>query len=210
MRFKLRGVNRASILFLLALPVRAEVVDRILAVVDRQVITLSEAELAREIGTLRGGGELSLESAVDRLIESLLVEQEVKRFAAEPVPSEQVVQAIDSIRGTFPTEDAFQQALEARGVTDEILEQLVRRQVAISRYLEARFRPLVHVSDEEVERYFEEELLPVLRARGQESPLEESIAEGVRRILSEREFNERVDEWIEGLKSKVRIRRYVW
>ena len=32
----------------------------------------------------------------------------------------------------------------------------------------------------------------------------------IRRILEEQRFNERVDQWIEGLKKRSRIRRYVW
>ena len=36
------------------------------------------------------------------------------------------------------------------------------------------------------------------------------IERQIRRILEEQRFNERVEQWIEGLKNRSRIRRYVW
>ena len=32
----------------------------------------------------------------------------------------------------------------------------------------------------------------------------------IRRILEEQKFNERVEQWLDGLKQRARIRRYVW
>src|SRR3990172_6382213 len=36
------------------------------------------------------------------------------------------------------------------------------------------------------------------------------VSESIRRILEERAFNARVEEWIDGLNGRARIRRYVW
>jgi hypothetical protein len=36
------------------------------------------------------------------------------------------------------------------------------------------------------------------------------VSESIRRILEERAFNARIEEWIDGLKGRARIRRYVW
>jgi hypothetical protein len=179
--------------------------------VDREVITLSEAELVQEIGMLGGGAEEQpLTAVVERLIETHLIEREVKRYPGEPVPAEQVKQAADSIRHSFPSDQAYRQALDDQGMTEEALQNLVKRQIAINRYLERRFRPLVHVSDEEVQHFYEEELLPALRAGNETEPSLEPVRESIRRILAERKFNQRVNEWMEALKTRSHIRRYVW
>jgi hypothetical protein len=194
-----------------ASPCPAEVVDRIVAVVDREVITRSETELARDIGAIRGGDvELTLAVAVERLIETRLIEREIRRYRGEPVAAEQVSQAVDAIRDSFPSNESFLEALAEQGMSEEALRQMVRRQIAVSQYLERRFRPLVHVTDEEVEAYFQEELLPALLDSGGAAPVFEDVAERIRQIVAERKFNQRVDDWIEDLKSRSRIRRYVW
>ena len=212
MRFSSSGAL-VGLLLMLSKPCLAEVVDRIVAVIDRQVITLSETEVAREIVAVRGGNtseELALPFVVERLIETRLMERELRRYRGEPVPPEQIDAAVDAIRESFPSHESFQEVLAARGMNEESLRHLIRGQIAISQYLERRFRPLVHVTEEEAQRYYEEELQPTLRETGGVLPPYEEVAEGVRQIVAEREFNQRVDDWIEGLKSRSRIRRYVW
>jgi peptidyl-prolyl cis-trans isomerase SurA len=189
---------------------RAEIVDRIVAVIDRDVITLSEAEQAAEFRALRGQDALSLGDVVERLIESRLVEREVGRYPEEVVPQQQVDAALDSLRTSFPSPTAFSASLSARGLAEDELALLTRRQLTIQRYLESRFRPLVYVTDADVQRYYDEVLLPDVATAGEDPPALASVETGIRRIMEEKAFNERIDEWIVRLKSRSRIRRYVW
>ena len=188
-----------------------EVVDRIVAIVDREAITLSEAEQALQLRIVRGGDEDSpLAEVVERLIEALLIEREVARYPGEALDADQVEGALAAVRESFPSEGDYREALESQGMTEEALHALVSRQLAINRYLERRFRALVRVSDEELRRYYDDELLPVLRETAEPAPPVESVAESIRRILRERKFNQRIESWIEELKTRAHIRRYVW
>ena len=189
---------------------RAEIVDRIAAVVDRDVITLSEAEQAAELRALRGQEELSMAEVVERLIDARLVEREVSRYSEEAVPQEQIDTVLQSMRASFPSQTAFLDSLTERGLTEEELRLLIGKQVNIQRYLESRFRPLVYVSDEEVQRYYDELLRPDIEAAGENPPPRGSMEASIRRILEEKVFNQRIDEWIGRLKSRSSIRRYVW
>lgn len=187
----------------------AELVDRIVAIVDREVITLSEAEEARRMAELQTGAEApSLVETVDELIKARLVEREVERFGAEPVPEDLVLEARARLRASFPSAAAYDDALVRRSLSDEALLDLLRRQLAITRYLESRFRALTFVTDEEVERYYREELLPEL-PEGAAAVLGEHD-DAIRSLLEERKFNDRVEEWIQELEDRARIRRYVW
>jgi len=188
---------------------RAELVDRIVAIIDREVVTLSEAEQASEIARARTGAAAApLVSVVERLIESRLVEHEVERFTREPVSPELVDDALQEVRARFSSETAFLEMLARNGLSEEELRATLRRQIGVSQYLEQRFRPLTFVTEEQIDVYYRGELLPSLQGR----PLPElsEVSESIRRILEERAFNARVEEWIEGLKGRARIRRYVW
>ena len=86
----------------------------------------------------------------------------------------------------------------------------MRRQLTITRYLDRRFRSLVHVTEDEVRSYYDSEVVPMARDAGEPVPERESVAESIQEILEEKKFNERVDMWIESLKTRARIQRYVW
>ena len=64
-----------------------------------------------------------------------------------------------------------------------------------------------YVTDDDVADYYESDILPRLA-----SPREVTLQEidAIRRILEERRFNQRVARWIDELKERAHIRRYVW
>lgn len=208
--------NVLSILVILAPPMfaRPELVDRIVAIIDQDVITLSEARQSLELRLARSGisegegQEDALSQEVERLIELRLVSREVERFSDEVVPEALVSQALASLRAGFDTEQAFLDSLVAQGFSEPELRAQLRSQLAMNRYLERRFRGLTYVTDDEVEAYYRDELVAELQ-RQTVPPLSE-VADLIRANLEERKFNQRVDEWVEELKSRARIRRYVW
>jgi peptidyl-prolyl cis-trans isomerase SurA len=187
---------------------RAELVDRIVAIIDREVVTLSEAEQASEIARARSAEEVPFVAIVERLIEARLVEREVERFTSEPVPSALVERAFEEVRAGSSSASEFEKMLARNGLTEDELREILRRQVSVARYLERRFRPLTFVTDEQIAAYYRDELAPSVS--GDRLPELEQVSESIRRILEERAFNERVEEWIRGLKERATIRRYVW
>lgn len=210
MRFKLLFLSLGLGLILLPCLTAAEVVDRIAAVVDRYAITLTEAERAVELARFRGNDALALSDAIEALIENHLIEREIKRYPGIQVSPEDLRLAVDSLRDSYPSADDFRRAMELQGIDADELEQLLKKQLTINLYLERRFRFLVYVTEEEIQSFYEEELLPELQPSGEELPSRESLEERIRSLLVERKFNERVNQWIDDLKSRSRIRRYVW
>ena len=184
-----------------------ELVDRIVAIIDRDVIMLSEAEQAMWLVELRTDDDVSLRDVVERLVVARLIEHEVARFTDAPVPDERVEEQLARVRSRFPSEEALDTMLSSSGLSEEELRSDVRRQLTVNRYLERRFRALTHVADDDIQNYFSEKVLPELA--DEREPTREEIDQ-IRRILEEQRFNERVDQWIDGLKKRSRIRLYVW
>ena len=191
-------------------PASAEVVDRIVAVVDRHAITLSEAEQARRLQQLKGVEEAQMTEIVDQLIESYLIEREVKRYPGPPVTKEELSRAVDALREAVGSEEALLEALSAQEMDMDGLEHLLRRQLVISHYLDNRFRSLIYVNDEEIREYYDGEVVPALVTSVEPQPELEMIEDVIRQLLIERKFNRRVDAWIDSLKSRARIRKHVW
>lgn len=184
-----------------------ELVDRIVAIIDREVIVLSEAEQAMWLVELRTDEDAGLRDVVERLIEARLIEREVARFTDAPVLEELVEEQLERVRSSFASTEALNAMLSSRGLSEEELRSDVTRQLTLSRYLERRFRALTYVTDDDIESYFSAEILPELSDQRGPTPEE---TDQIRRILEEQRFNERVERWIDGLKKRAHIRRYVW
>jgi len=205
-----RGVLIIGMALALPWPAGAEVVDRIVAVVDRHAITLSEAERARRLQQLKGGEDVQMTQIVDQLIESYLIEREVKRYPAPPVTEEEVSRAVDALGVSMGSEEALLEALSDQEMDLDALEHLLRRQLVISHYLDNRFRSLIYVNDEEIREYYDGEVVADLITSAEPAPELEMIEDVIRQILVEKKFNERVDAWIESLRSRARVRKHIW
>ena len=204
-----RGLLIIGMAIALPWPLAAEVVDRIVAVVDRHAITLSEAEQARRLQQLKGSEQAQMTEIVDQLIESYLIEREVKRYPGPPVTTEELSRAVDALREGMGSEEALLEALSAQEMDMDALERSLRRQLLISHYLDNRFRSLIYVNDEEIQEYYDKEVVPALTSVEPQPELD-MIEDVIRQVLVEKKFNERVDAWIERLKSRARIRKHVW
>ncbi len=205
-----RGVLIIGMALALPWPAGAEVVDRIVAVVDRHAITLSEAERARRLQQLKGGEDVQMTQIVDQLIESYLIEREVKRYPGPPVTEEEVSRAVDALGVSMGSEEALLEALSDQEMDLDALEHLLRRQLVISHYLDNRFRSLIYVNDEEIREYYDGEVVADLITSAEPAPELEMIEDVIRQILVEKKFNERVDAWIESLRSRARVRKHIW
>ena len=144
----------------------AEVVEAILAVVQERPILLSEVRVVQEV---RG---LAREPALEALIDERLMFEQAARLPQSAVTEAEVDRGVKSLIASAP-------ALAAK-VAESDLRRLVRRQAAILKFVEFRFRPQVRVAAD--------------------LPAEERDAE-VRRAL-----DERIEAWVKELRAGAEIR----
>jgi hypothetical protein len=122
-------------------PVASEsVIDRIMAVVDGQTITLSDVNAAIEFRLVQppAGTADPLGFVLDRLIERTLMLAEVERFQPpEPDPIEITIRldAIESRAGKA----AFEKTLSVTGTTRDQLRRFLRDDLRMTTYLNQRF-----------------------------------------------------------------------
>jgi hypothetical protein len=127
----LAGVDRAS---------AADVIDRVMAVVNREPMLLSDvnaAMLFQFVPRPEAGDPLA--STLDRLIERALTLEEVERYQPPEPAAEEIDKRIDAIRQRFATADAFRKALAAVGMTDAQLRSHIRDDLRTVTYINQRF-----------------------------------------------------------------------
>jgi hypothetical protein len=114
--------------------------DRTLALVGGQPITLSDARGALALGLIDVGGAPSpIVVATGRLIQRELILREVQRYAPG-APSDSIVDTrLEQVRKRFPDAAAMNRVLEANGFSEARLRGWVRDDLRTESYLAQRF-----------------------------------------------------------------------
>lgn len=120
-------------------PAAAEIIDRVLAVVDGVVITESDVAAMSSFGLAAVESGDPAASALSQAIDRQLILAEVERYAPPDPSPEAVAARVQQIRRRFPSAAAFEAALRRVGLDDARLEQLARDQLRIESYLGQRF-----------------------------------------------------------------------
>jgi hypothetical protein len=182
-------------------PVRAEIIDRVLAVVDTQIITLSDVRAALRFGLVPEDVTTDPTGAVlQRLIDRRLMLIEVDRYAP-PEPSEAAVNAsLAAVERRFKDALGLEIALNQSSLTREELRRHLRDTLRIESYLQQRFSTSVQVSDDEVARYYREHPEEFTR-EGQVRSFEEARETARARVI-EHQRATFVTQWIEGLRKR--------
>jgi hypothetical protein len=118
----------------------ADVIDRVMAVVNRRPILLSDVNTAIEFQLVSRSeaGDL-LASTLDRLIERALILEEVDRYQPPEPAAEEIDKRAEAIRQRFATPDAFQKALASVGITEAQLRTHIRDDLRSVTYINQRF-----------------------------------------------------------------------
>jgi parvulin-like peptidyl-prolyl isomerase len=181
----------------------AEVIDRVLAVVDGVVITLSDVAAASALGLVPEDNSDDRTGAVlARLINRQLILGEVDRYAPSEPNNESIEQELQSIRSRFASTDAYNGALTRLGLDDKRLRQTARDSLRIRAYLEQRFA-VPPPGDEELRRYYREQSQEFTKD-GQTVPFENARAQIEKTLVTARR-QMLVDDWVNGLRRRADI-----
>ena len=121
-----------------AAAVHAQLLDRILAVVDGTPITQSDVSAAIRLGrTTPPSGKDAVGSAVDALVERRLMLEEVDRYAPPEPPELEITRRFEAIRERAGGQ--FGAVLAESGLTEDQLRHEVRDDLRIEAYLQQRF-----------------------------------------------------------------------
>ena len=148
-----------------------QVIDRIAAVVNDDIILVSEVE--EKLFLLDAQGQLKdrdstqvaamRKEILDRLIEERLVVQRAKsqNITADATDlQKRVDDAMNKVRSQFPTPEAFRQALNQEGITETMLRERyhndIEQEVLGQRIVSKEVRSKVEVTSDDVEKYYKE------------------------------------------------------
>jgi peptidyl-prolyl cis-trans isomerase SurA len=141
----------------------AKIVDRIVAQVNDEIITLSDLDQAIKYSrptadsTTPAEKEALRKQMLDILIDRKLAKAEAKRYGLT-VPEKDLQKAIDDIKkkNGFADDAALSQALAKDGMTMEQLRQQISEQIQQDRLMALTVKDVPKVTDTEVKKFYEQ------------------------------------------------------
>jgi len=125
---------------LMASVVAAETIDRVLAVVAGQLITLTDVTAATDLGLQSADGAADpVRAVLSKLIDRELVLAEVDRYAPAEPTAEAVDREVQRVRQRFSSPEAFDSALARSGIDEAHLRETLRQDLRMRAYLDQRF-----------------------------------------------------------------------
>ena len=129
----------------------AEVIDRVLAILPGQIITLSDVEAALDLGLVESpAGQDRIAGGLSAVIDRVLMLNEVRRVSP-PEPSPAAIDArVALIRKRFSTDGELSRLLTIRGLDETVLRLYAADDLRLASYLDERFSAAAQPTDEEI------------------------------------------------------------
>jgi len=182
---------------------RADIIDRIVAVVGPDVIMLSDVRAVTTLGLMPDAADD--EAVIAQLIDRALILAEVNRFFVPEPGIDLITSDIADVRRRFPTLEALAAALATVGLTEAGLARVVRDNRRIDSYLSQRFGSTVQPTEAELAQFYRERASRYSVGAALQSF--DQVREQVRRDLQEERRQALIADWVSRLRARVAITR---
>jgi parvulin-like peptidyl-prolyl isomerase len=199
-----------GLLAVTALPLPAqEVIDRIAARVDNDIILLSDVHDLERYQQLVDGKSETDAQVLDRLVDQWIVrsEAETARF---PLPSDDDVnRGVERVQKSFTSPEEYESKKKQIGLTDAAVKAMVSSQLYLNNYLDSRFRPSAKIEPKDVEDFYDKAVIPRAQARGQVPPSLDAARDYIREALIQRSINDQAERWLNESRGRVHVEKFV-
>ena len=186
-----------------------EVVDRIVARVEGDVILLSEVRALSNYQQLVDGKSESDAQILDRLIDQWIVrnEAETARF---PHPTDtEIARGVQRVQSSFASPEEYVERRQQCGLSDADIRNMVAAQLYLTDYLDSRFRSSVQIEPAQIEQFYQTAVVARAKARKQPAPTLEASKEYIQQALVQREINEQTDRWLKESHSHLHVQKFL-
>ena len=143
---------------------KGELIERTLAIVGTQVITLSDARAAIRFGLIAGPPSAEPAAATQLLVDRELMLREVQRYAPPPPADSSVEAGMDEIRQRWSSANGWSRTLDETGFTEVRLRAWVRDDLRTVAYLAQRFASASTPTESEIAAAFAQQRVEFERA----------------------------------------------
>ena len=191
-----------------------EVIDRIVATVDGQIILQSDWDDALRYEALLSARSVSdfnteeRRAVLDRLIDQELLGEQMKSALFKHATEQEAAAEVAQTRQLYPgaaNDDGWKAVLAKFGLNEKALVSHVQEQLDLMRLVDAHLRPTVQIDSKSIEAYYRDKFIPQLKQTGSGAvPLEE-VSSQIRELLTQERVSELMVSWLHSLRSESRV-----
>jgi peptidyl-prolyl cis-trans isomerase SurA len=191
-----------------------DAVDRVVAIVNGELILDSDVDRERRFAALLPYGEASgtyqRESAIERLINRDLILQQLALQPGDPITMAAAAKDLDALRASIPackeyqceTQAGWEKFLASEGFSEESLASLWRQRMEVLAFIELRFRLGIKITPQEVREYYEKTMLPQYAAQHAPPPPLRAISGRIQEVLLQQRVSKLLDDWLNSLRAQ--------
>jgi hypothetical protein len=187
--------------------------DRVVAVVNGDLILESDLDEETRMAAfqpLRVQEAATREQLIERLIDRDLILQQIRLQPQAPIAEAQVDAELGVLRKSISgcaaygceTDAGWEKYVAAQGFTVEELTERWRQRMEVLRFIEARFRMGIRISQAEMDVYYKETLVPAYEKEKVAPPAEASIVDRIQEILLQQQVDKLLDDWLTSLRAE--------
>ena len=191
-----------------------QVIDRIVATVNGNIILQSDWDEALCYEALLNGRALSQftdddrRAVLDRLIDQELLGEQMKSAFFQHASETEAAARLADARKQYSeaaTPEGWRGVLVKFGLAEKDLVAHVQQQIDLMRLVDAHLRPAVQIDSKTIEAYYREKFVPQLKQSGAgEVPLADVSAK-IRELLTQEKVNELMISWLQSLRSESKV-----
>jgi hypothetical protein len=176
-------------LVLTAVVAGAEIIDRIVAVVNNHVITLSDVRRAQRVRVVLGYPSINDKQLVRELVDAELIEEQIAQFFGVDVTEAEV-------------DEVMKDVSDLRGVPVDVVRGAVRGRLRADEFFELRFRQFLRATDAEVGDYYTKIFVPAAQQKGGPVPTLEQVTDMIRNSVIQEKAAREVESWLEAIRRR--------
>ncbi len=206
----MQRMQRAAIFFLLSLIVSSapafsgsQMVDRIVAVVNEEVITLTDVRIAEAFKLYAEEIEEESEDYRALVLQKLIDQKVVIQFSGGEglIEEEKLDEQMERITQRLGAEEV-ERRLVHFGLDWENLKDFLRERIAFQTIISERFSKVNPVSLKEIEEYYQRSYVPAQREKGVEPKPMMEILDEIESGIKQEKIEAQIQDWIKNLREK--------
>jgi peptidyl-prolyl cis-trans isomerase SurA len=198
-------------------PAEGQVLDRLIAVVNGDVILESDVDEERrfeEIQPYRSATDSTRARIIGRLVDRAIILQQAALQPEDAITDKELDAQIATLRKDIPackqyhceTDEGWKKFLGDHGFTEVEFRARWLKRMQLLKFIEVRFRNGIRIKDEEIQTYYEKTMLPEYARRNVTPPALETIKRRIEEVLLQQEVGALLQDWLKSLRAQGSVR----
>lgn len=180
-------------------------IDGIAVRIESDIITESQVDELGAYQKLVNGKSNTRAELVRELIDQWIVGGEATAAQyPQPIPAD-VDRTFAQLEKEIGPPADFAERCANAGISERAVRRILTRQIYLSRFLDFRFRPAAQVDATQVQKYYQDVLVPQLKAKAEKVPTVADVEPEIREVLVQQDIDALSRQWLDDTRSGLTI-----